>query len=87
MAVSATRGNLFTIVGGVFFVACDSLLAFRLFTPLFQTPPEDAFIMVAYLLAQVFIVEASYDRSVPAPAARPAVARGDSGIGPTPAPA
>src|SRR5688572_30740922 len=56
MAVSATRGNLFTILGGVFFVVSDSMLAFRIFTPLFQSPPEDAVIMVAYLLAQAFIV-------------------------------
>jgi len=56
MAVSATKGNLFTILGGVFFVVSDSMLAFRLFTPLFQSPPEDAIIMLAYLLAQAFIV-------------------------------
>ena len=56
MAVSATRGNLLTTLGGLFFVASDSLLAFRLFTPLFQTPPEDAVIMVFYLLAQLCIV-------------------------------
>jgi uncharacterized membrane protein YhhN len=56
MAVSATRGNLFAILGGLFFVVSDSMLAFRLFTPLFQSPPEDAVIMVAYLLAQFFIV-------------------------------
>ena len=56
MAVSATRGNLFTILGGVLFVVSDSMLAFRIFTPLFQSPPEDAVIMVAYLLAQAFIV-------------------------------
>jgi len=56
MAVSATRGNLFTVLGGVCFVVSDSMLAFRLFTPLFQSPPEDAFIMLMYLLAQGFIV-------------------------------
>jgi uncharacterized membrane protein YhhN len=56
MAVSATRGNLYTVLGGVFFVVSDSMLAFRLFTPLFQSPPEDAVIMTAYLLAQAFIV-------------------------------
>jgi uncharacterized membrane protein YhhN len=56
MAVSATRGNVLTTLGGLFFVVSDSLLAFRLFTPLFQTPPEDAAIMIAYLLAQLFIV-------------------------------
>jgi uncharacterized membrane protein YhhN len=56
MAASATRGNLFTILGGIFFVVSDSMLAFRIFTPLFQSPPEDAFIMLTYLLAQAFIV-------------------------------
>ena len=56
MAVSATRGNLFTMLGGVLFIVSDSMLAFRLFTPLFQSPPEDAVIMLAYLLAQAFIV-------------------------------
>jgi len=56
MAVSATRGNVFTALGGVLFVVSDSMLAFRLFTPAFQSPPEDAVIMLAYLLAQAFIV-------------------------------
>jgi uncharacterized membrane protein YhhN len=56
MAVSATRGNLYTILGGLLFVASDSMLAFRMFTPVFQSPPEDAIIMLCYLLAQLFIV-------------------------------
>ena len=55
MAASATRGNAFTMVGGALFVASDSLLAFRIFTPLFQTPPEDVLIMALYLGAQLFI--------------------------------
>lgn len=56
MAAAATRGNAFTMIGGALFVASDSLLAFRLFTPLFQTPPEDALIMSMYLGAQLCIV-------------------------------
>lgn len=56
MAAAATRGNAFTMIGGALFVASDSLLAFRLFTPLFQTPPEDALIMTLYLGAQLCIV-------------------------------
>ena len=56
MAAWATRGNAFTMIGGALFVASDSLLAFRLFTPLFQTPPEDVLIMGLYLGAQFCIV-------------------------------
>lgn len=55
MAVAATRGNAFTTFGGALFVASDSLLAFRMFTPLFQTAPEDALIMALYLAAQLCI--------------------------------
>lgn len=67
MAVSATKGNLFTILGGLFFVVSDSMLAFRIFTPLFQSPPEDAVIMTAYLLAQAFIVVGVLRSTSPAP--------------------
>jgi uncharacterized membrane protein YhhN len=67
MAVSATRGNLFTILGGIFFVVSDSMLAFRIFTPLFQSPPEDAVIMTAYLLAQAFIVVGILRSTAPEP--------------------
>ncbi len=56
MAASATRGNAFTMIGGTLFVASDSILAFRLFTPLFQTPLEDVLIMGLYLAAQLCIV-------------------------------
>ncbi|QEO10204.1 lysoplasmalogenase [Protaetiibacter larvae] len=56
MAAFSTRGNTFTMIGGTLFVASDSLLAFRLFTPLFQTPPEDTLIMAFYLAAQLFLV-------------------------------
>lgn len=55
MAASSTRGNTFTMLGGTLFVASDSLLAFRIFTPLFQTPPEDTLIMALYLAAQLCI--------------------------------
>lgn len=55
MAAASTKGNTFTMIGGTLFVASDSLLAFRLFTPLFRTPPEDVLIMGLYLAAQLFI--------------------------------
>lgn len=55
MAALSTRGNAFTMIGGTLFVASDSLLAFRLFTPLFQSIPEDVLLMGCYLLAQMFI--------------------------------
>lgn len=55
MAAASTRGNAFTMLGGTLFVASDSLLAFRIFTPLFQTPPEDVLIMGLYLAAQFCI--------------------------------
>ena len=55
MAAAATRGNALTMLGGTLFVASDSLLAFRMFTPLFQTPAEDVVIMGLYLAAQLFI--------------------------------
>jgi uncharacterized membrane protein YhhN len=71
MAASATRGNSFTTIGGALFVASDSLLAFRLFTPLFQTPPEDALIMALYLVAQLLIVLGVLRTAVPR-APRPA---------------
>jgi uncharacterized membrane protein YhhN len=77
MAASATRGNSFTTIGGALFVASDSLLAFRLFTPLFQTPPEDTLIMALYLVAQLFIVLGVLRTAVPRaprPARTPAAA-------------
>lgn len=55
MAAMSTRGNAFTMIGGTLFVASDSLLAFRLFTPLFQSPAEDVMLMGFYLAAQFFI--------------------------------
>lgn len=74
MAASATRGNSLTTIGGALFVASDSLLAFRMFTPLFQTPPEDTLIMGLYLAAQFFIVVGVLRTAVPrAPRPREAV--------------
>ncbi|WP_167050836.1 lysoplasmalogenase [Salinibacterium sp. ZJ77] len=55
MAAAATRGNALMMIGGTLFVASDSLLAFRLFTPLFQSPAEDVLLMGLYLAAQLFI--------------------------------
>lgn len=72
MAVAATRGNAFTTFGGALFVASDSLLAFRMFTPLFQTPPEDALIMALYLAAQLCIAIGVLRTAVPRPAVAPA---------------
>lgn len=71
MAASATRGNSLTTIGGALFVGSDSLLAFRMFTPLFQTPPEDALIMGLYLAAQLCIVLGVLRTATPR-AARPA---------------
>lgn len=65
MAAFATRGNALTTIGGALFVASDSLLAFRIFTPLFQTAPEDALIMGLYLAAQLFIVLGLVRTAVP----------------------
>jgi len=65
MAASASRGNAFTMLGGALFVASDSLLAFRLFTPLFRSPPEDVLIMGAYLAAQLCIVLGVLRTAVP----------------------
>ena len=77
MAASATRGNVFTTIGGALFVASDSLLAFRMFTPLFQTPPEDTLIMALYLAAQLCLVLGilrTSARRAPRQAPAPAVA-------------
>ncbi|QNO36463.1 hypothetical protein H4J02_07940 [Protaetiibacter sp. SSC-01] len=56
MAAAATRGNSLTTIGGALFVGSGSLIAFRMFTPLFQTPGEDALIMGLYLAAQFCVV-------------------------------
>jgi uncharacterized membrane protein YhhN len=75
MAASATRGNAFTTIGGALFVASDSLLAFRIFTPLFQTPPEDTLIMALYLAAQLFLVLGVLRTAVPRAARAPRASR------------
>lgn len=56
MAAAATRGNALTTIGGALFVGSGSLIAFRMFTPLFPSPAEDAIIMGLYLLAQFCVV-------------------------------
>ena len=55
MVVMSTRGNALTMIGGTLFVASDSLLAFRMFTPLFQSTAEDVVLMAFYLGAQLFL--------------------------------
>jgi uncharacterized membrane protein YhhN len=65
MAAWSTRGNVLTTMGGALFVASDSLLAFRIFTPLFQTPPEDTLIMGLYLAAQFAIALGVLRTAVP----------------------
>lgn len=55
-AVSATRGNLLTILGGVLFVASDSMLGLRMFTNACQGPIWDAAIMATYLAAEALYV-------------------------------
>ncbi len=44
-------------VGGIFFVMSDSLLAFRQFTPWFQSRPWGAVVMASYLAAQALLVD------------------------------
>lgn len=71
MAALATRGNLWTTLGGVAFVLSDSLLALRLFTPWMQGRAADVVIMALYLAAQTGIVVGllrQHPQRVPAPA-------------------
>ena len=56
MAALATRGNRWTTLGGLAFVASDTLLALRLFTPSMQGRAADVLIMFLYLAAQTAIV-------------------------------
>lgn len=65
MAAAASRGNILTMIGGALFVASDSFLAFRMFTPLFPSPAEDAFIMALYLAAQLCLVLGVLRTAVP----------------------
>ena len=56
MAAVASRGGLLPTLGGVLFVASDSLLAVRLFTPLLQDRASDVLIMALYVAAQALLV-------------------------------
>ena len=56
MAVLATRGGALTAVGGLLFVASDSILAFRLYTTWFAGDTWEFVVMAAYLAAQTLIV-------------------------------
>src|SRR5690606_6210179 len=73
MAAAASRGNALTMIGGALFVASDSFLAFRMFTPLFPTPSEDAFIMALYLAAQLVLALGVLRTAIPRPAVRTSV--------------
>lgn len=65
MAAMSTRGNALTMIGGTLFVASDSLLAFRIFTPLFQSTAEDVVLMALYLGAQLCITVGTLRTAVP----------------------
>lgn len=65
MAAAASRGNMLVMIGGALFVASDSFLAFRIFTPLFPSPAEDAFIMALYLAAQLCLALGVLRTAVP----------------------
>lgn len=56
MAAAATRGGALTTLGGLAFVASDTLLALRLFTEWAQGPLPDFAIMALYLGAQLLLV-------------------------------
>lgn len=55
-AALATRGSVWTILGGASFVVSDTFLALRLFTPWMQGRFADVVIMTLYLAAQTLIV-------------------------------
>jgi uncharacterized membrane protein YhhN len=57
MAASAGRGGRRMGAGGILFVVSDSLLAFRQFTPWFQSRPWGAVVMASYLAAQLLLVD------------------------------
>ena len=57
MAASARRGGRRMGLGGILFVVSDSLLAFRRFTPWFQSRPWGAVVMASYLAAQALLVD------------------------------
>jgi uncharacterized membrane protein YhhN len=56
MAISSSRGNRITALGGVLFVTSDSLLAIRLFTTRLQSNTGRFAVMLSYLAAQALIV-------------------------------
>ncbi|MBI5160250.1 MAG: lysoplasmalogenase [Micrococcales bacterium] len=73
-AALATRGNVGTTLGGLAFVASDTLLGLRLFTPWLQGRAADVVIMALYLAAQTLIVLGLLRRTRaagPVPDARP----------------
>ncbi|HXR44079.1 MAG TPA: lysoplasmalogenase [Pseudolysinimonas sp.] len=70
MAVMATRGNVLTAVGGLLFVASDTILALRLFTGMLGGDTWEFVVMLAYLAAQTLLV-AGVGLDTP-PATRPA---------------
>jgi uncharacterized membrane protein YhhN len=55
MAISSSRGNRVTALGGVLFVTSDSLLAIRLFTTRLRSNAGRFAVMLSYLAAQALI--------------------------------
>jgi uncharacterized membrane protein YhhN len=55
MAAYSTRGTPLTVSGAVLFVASDTLLAFRTFTPRLQARMWRLPVMASYLAAQLLI--------------------------------
>ncbi|MEO6115183.1 MAG: lysoplasmalogenase [Pseudolysinimonas sp.] len=55
MAIWSTRGTALTALGAVLFVASDTVLAFRTFTPQLQDDIWTFVVMATYLAAQAFI--------------------------------
>ena len=55
MGVWSTRGTSLTTVGALLFVASDTVLAFRTFTPRLQTNGWRPVVMATYLAAQLLI--------------------------------
>jgi uncharacterized membrane protein YhhN len=56
MAAVATRGGILTTLGGLLFVASDTMLALRLFTPMLQGGIPKLLVMATYLAAQSLLV-------------------------------
>jgi uncharacterized membrane protein YhhN len=70
MAISSSRGNRLTALGGVLFVLSDSLLAVRLFTHHLQNGAGRFTVMFSYLAAQALITIGTLS-ATPAVAIRP----------------